>query len=616
MPDLETSRADVTARLAARQADLEAAKGRERVAVTVGIVVLVAAVGLITMSADGVIGLHWLAALALSTLGLVIAVAWRERRTIARRRLSHAVAFHEAALSRIDDRWDLGLDDGSRYIDGDHPYAVDLDLFGPHSVFSRVNTTVTTLGRDALADTLQGRCKHSPTERQAAVRALVDAEDLREALHIELQEFLKKIGDGPAARETLDEQTRSLKGWGHEPPPPPDPKWHTIRDLAFAGLFFGVLGLILWQDLPWTLLGVAWFINYLILGGAKDVEEDLERFETVRTTLDGWARILRCIEDQLPSTSTPLKAVHDALELTDGRASAFIEELDRKVERLAWRGNMFWALSFDVALLWDLHARRALHAWKRRHGHEIDGWLDAAAAVESLVGLANYAAGVPDQCWPTFASDGAILTTEDLAHPLISRSVRVGNDLTLPSLGGVLLFTGSNMSGKSTFLRSVGLAAVFARIGLPIPARSLRLHDLDVTTCMRIHDDLAQGSSLFHAEVKRLAACVEAARSERPTLVLLDEILAGTNSRERHIGTDAVLRGLADTSAVTLVATHDLALRSLVDQLGDRGSLLHFRDDVTDGVMSFDYRLREGPCPSTNALRVMRAAGLDVPDEG
>jgi len=451
-------------------------------------------------------------------------------------------------------------------------------------------------------------------DRQAAIRALVEAEDLRESLHIELREFLANIGDGPSAREGLDQQTRSLEGWGKEPPPPPDPSWHVVRDLLFTAIFFTVAVMIIMQDLPWSLLVPAWLLNYVILGGAKDVEEDLERFDSVRRTLGGWARILRVLEDRLPKGAVPLDEVHAALSLDGGRASECIRELDRKVERLAWRGNMFWALTFDVILLWDLHARRALHRWKRRHGEHIDSWLAAAARVEAMVGLANYAAAVPDHSWPRFGTDQTVYGATALAHPLLARASRVGNDLRLERLGGVLLFTGSNMSGKSTFLRSVGLAAVFARAGLPVCADSLRIQDLDVTTCMRIHDDLAQGSSLFHAEVRRLASCVEAARSDRPTLVLLDEILAGTNSHERHLGTEAVLRGLADAAAVTLVATHDLELKSLIDQLEGAGSLLHFRDDVTGGVMSFDYRLREGPCPSTNALRVMRAAGLEVPD--
>ena len=615
MSEPSNSRDRVLSRLEARRAELEAAKGRERVAVGIGLAALVFAIALVTMAADDVIPLHWAGALTIGTLGLVVSIAWREQRSIACRRLRHAVAFHEAARRRLDDDWDLGFDGGAAYEEASHPYAVDLDVIGAQSVFARMNTTATTLGRDALAALLlDHESRAQGPERQKAVRALADDWDLREALHVELAEFLAGVAAGPAAREILDARTRDLEGWGQEPPPPPEPTWHVARDLVLTAGFIGVLTMIVTGQWPWAVLLLSWGVNYMVLGGAKDVEEDLERFESVRGTLDGWARILRVIEDRVPSGSAPLDAVKADLTADDARASSAIADLDRRVERLAWRGNMFWAMTFDVALLWDLHARRALHRWKRRHGEHIDRWLRAAARVEAFAGLGNYAACVPDACWPEFVDD-TVFEAEGLAHPLIAADVRGGNDLTLPDLGGVLLFTGSNMSGKSTFLRSIGLAVVFARAGLPVPANRLRLQDVDVATCMRISDDLAQGSSRFHAEVHRLAACVEAAGSQRTTLVLLDEILAGTNSEERHVGTDAVLRGLANARAVSLVATHDLGLKSLIDQLGDKGRLLHFRDDVTEGVMTFDYRLRDGACPSTNALRVMRDAGLDVPDD-
>jgi len=181
--------------------------------------------------------------------------------------------------------------------------------------------------------------------------------------------------------------------------------------------------------------------------------------------------------------------------------------------------------------------------------------------------------------------------------------------------GSLLLVTGSNMSGKSTFLRTVGLTAVMARMGLPVTAERVSMQNLRIATCMRVHDSIQSGSSQFHAEVTRLAHCVKWASAEEPTLVLLDEILAGTNSRERHVGTLCVMRSLAGMNTQTLGATHYLTLVELEQELPTPLRTVHFRDLITEGVMSFDYVMREGPLPSTNALRVMRAAGLDVPEE-
>jgi DNA mismatch repair ATPase MutS len=212
------------------------------------------------------------------------------------------------------------------------------------------------------------------------------------------------------------------------------------------------------------------------------------------------------------------------------------------------------------------------------------------------------------------AQDGPVLELEELAHALLPAQVRVGNSLALPQLGQICLITGSNMSGKSTFLRTAGLAVVMSRMGLPVPARSMRMRDMQVVTCMTVHDSLKDASSLFYAEVRRLRQCLDWAAAGEATRVLFDEILAGTNSRERHIGAVAILESLSRLPAVSLVSTHDLELGELAQKMPEQLAVVHFRDHVREGVMSFDYTLRPGVLPSTNALRVMRLAGLDVPE--
>jgi len=604
---------DTASTLRQRRAAHASEQARERRAAALGLLVLVLAVAALSLSADGALPLHWSVTLALCVVALIVAIQFRERCTVRRRRAAPAVGFWEQAAAREQDRWDdLDQDAGAPYADPEHPYANDLDLFGPGSLFARINTTRTTLGRDALAHAMLGQDqRHSAAAQQAAVTEMAEDHLFREALHVELQEFLAKTATGKAAQEILAHNTRSLSSWGAEAAPAPDPAWRVGVELLCAAGFLTAAGFVIAGSQPWSLLAPFWLLNYVILGRARDVDDDLEQFESVRHTLDGWARILRTMEEHAPTTSAPLHEARQQLEGPGGLASRCIADLDRRVERLAWRGNVFWALTFDVALLWDLHARRSLHHWKRRHGDLIDQWLSAAAAVEACAALGSYAAHAQGHCTPGLSED-TVFTASGLSHPLLPADGRVGNDVELQRLGELILVTGSNMSGKSTFLRALGLAAVMARCGLPVCAASADLRPLTVVTCMRIQDDLARGSSLFHAEVRRLARCVEEARASDATLVLLDEILAGTNSDERHIGTEGVLRGMSGTAAVTVVATHDLSLRTLVDEAPDRGRLLHFRDTVTDGLMDFDYQLRDGPCESTNALRVMRDAGLRV----
>ncbi|HMS18542.1 MAG TPA: hypothetical protein PKA37_16985, partial [Planctomycetota bacterium] len=293
------------------------------------------------------------------------------------------------------------------------------------------------------------------------------------------------------------------------------------------------------------------------------------------------------------------------------RASLALRRLDRLVTRLSQHHNEAWTLTFGVATLLDAHVSRSLIRWRRNHAHLLLTWLKAAGEAEALLSLACYSEGYRTGCFGILEPGLKSIEALDLGHPLVSASSRRGNDLVVQETATTLLFTGSNMSGKSTFLRSVGLAVILSNLGVRIPAKSFRAPPLPVVTCMRITDNLSDGSSLFFAEVTRLKQCVEAAQAEPASLILLDEILAGTNSRERHAGTKSVLGLLAATPATVLIATHDLALAEVSSAVMHPTRLLHFRETIdATGAMTFDYQLRDGPCPTTNALEILRQAGL------
>jgi DNA mismatch repair ATPase MutS len=283
------------------------------------------------------------------------------------------------------------------------------------------------------------------------------------------------------------------------------------------------------------------------------------------------------------------------------------------------RRNEVFRFFIGPLLMWDAHCARALEKWRSRVGPALRGWLGALADVEALASLGSFAAEHPDFAWPELTTE-ATFEAKGLGHPLIAGSKRVTNDVRLPGGGHALVVTGSNMSGKSTLLRAMGLNAVLAAAGAPACATALRVGPLRVATSMRIADSLEQGVSHFYAELRRLKRIIDLARAtppnvtdpRAPVLFLLDEILHGTNSRERIIGACAVVRELVSIGALGAVSTHDLGITALEQELPGRVENAHFEEQVQGDAMSFDYTLRPGIVHSSNALRLMRAVGIDV----
>jgi DNA mismatch repair ATPase MutS len=313
-----------------------------------------------------------------------------------------------------------------------------------------------------------------------------------------------------------------------------------------------------------------------------------------------------------------LVALHRALVET--RASAEVAALSRWVTRLAWQGNQFFA-PLGVLLLWRPQIACAIEHWRRRNGPHVGGWLDALADLEALVSLSAYTYERPDEPMPEI-DDGAVpaIVADALGHPLIPRGRCARNDVALGAEDAPRLYvvSGSNMSGKSTLLRTIGLNAVLALAGAPVRARRLRLTRLQVGTSMRVEDSIADGVSRFYAEVKRLRLLVDRAEHAPPPLLfLIDELLSGTNSHDRRIGAEALVRALLGRGAVGLVTTHDLALSELGRTI-TRAANVHFEDVLdgprADGQLTFDYRIRQGPIDvgRSNALALMRGAGLPV----
>jgi DNA mismatch repair ATPase MutS len=340
------------------------------------------------------------------------------------------------------------------------------------------------------------------------------------------------------------------------------------------------------------------------------VREVVRDVELAGRDLGLLATLLARIERE-PAEVPRLAALRSALD-TDGVApSVRIAQLERLVGLLDARRNQFFA-PLAPFLLWQTQLALAIEAWRVVSGAAVARWLIALGEYEALQALATYADEHPDDRFPSLVEGPAQIVGEGVGHPLLPVARCVRNDVTLTAACAALVVSGSNMSGKSTLLRTLGTNAVLAQAGAPVRATRLTLSPLAVGTSMRVHDSLQAGTSRFYAEIQRLRQLVDRASGAPPLLFLLDEILHGTNSHDRRIGAEAVVRGLLARGAVGCITTHDLSLAGIADALAPRAANVHFADHLEDGVMRFDYRMQPGVVQHSNALALMRAVGLEV----
>jgi DNA mismatch repair ATPase MutS len=301
-----------------------------------------------------------------------------------------------------------------------------------------------------------------------------------------------------------------------------------------------------------------------------------------------------------------------ALDVEGLAPSQQIAKLNSLIDLLDARRNMMFA-PLATLLLWPVQLAIAIERWRQSSGPAVARWLAAVGELEALSSLAGYSYEHPQDPFPNLVEGGTCFEGEGLGHPLIPESRNVRTDLSLSDeLQRVLIVSGSNMSGKSTLLRTVGTNTVLALAGATVRARGLRLSPLQVGASIRIQDSLQAGASRFYAEITRMRQIVELTREVLPVIFLLDEILHGTNSHDRRIGAEGVVCGLIERGAIGLVTTHDLTLARIADELAPHAANVHFEDHLEGGKMSFDYLLRPGIVQRSNALELMRSVGLEV----
>ena len=538
-------------------------------------------------------------ALVLPGLGLVALVVRHGRVHEQLDRAKRRVAFYEAGLRRLDGTWAGTGTSGVRFADPAHPYAEDLDLFGRGSLFELLCTARTSGGEACLAAWLRGPADTATIRaRQEAVRELVPRLDLREDLAL--------LGEG--TRAAID--PAALVAWGAQPPLLADRRARlAARMLAVGTLLAGAA----W-GLGWC--GYGLLLGFVLLGRVLDRQLGA-RVKRVVTAVDRPARDLGLLASLLarleaePVQSPRLQALQAALRADGPAPSARIERLQTLVGSLAARGNPLLALLLAL-LLWTTQYAFAIEGWRGENGRHLGQWLAAVGEFEALCALAGYAYEHPEDVFPEIDGVGAGFEAAGLSHPLLPSDKAVANDIRLDGTRRLYIVSGSNMSGKSTLLRALGVNAVLALAGAPVRARSLRLTPLSLGASLRTLDSLHGGISRFYAEITRLRQVVDIGRDHPPLLFLLDEILHGTNSHDRRIGAEAVVRALLRSGGIGLITTHDLALAALADDPALAAANVHLEDQLVDGEMRFDYHLRPGVVEKSNAIALMRAVGLEV----
>ena len=531
----------------------------------------------------------------------LVAVHARARAAVARARALCNLNLRGAARVRRD--WSA-LPLAREPVPAAHPYAVDLDVAGiPASLYRLLDVASAATGRRVLMEWLLAPPPglDELRERQRAVAELAPAIEFREELTL-LGERAGEIGPDRLERflhwaEGADSiALQSSMIWAARLVP--------LATLATTALAFA-------GRLPWMIPGLSFVVGLFILGRSHSaLEASVTSVFLNATGLRGQRQMLERVA-VAPATAPLLVALRDRAA---GGSGALLR-LERALSLIEGRGSLMHGIANAVAL-WDLHAVAHLEQWRRHDGAALRRRLGALGEVEALAALATLAHDNPAWRFPTFEPGAGRLTATALGHPMLPAATRIANDVTVGPPGTVLLVTGSNMSGKSTLLRSIGLNVVLAHAGAPVCAAGLTLPEIDLHTSIRLADSLERGVSLFMAELQRLKQIVDAARTEprsRLLLYLLDEILHGTNSAERRIAARAVLGHLLHAGAVGVVTTHDLGLAA-EGELAAASVPVHFTEHVGAGdgtpAMTFDYRLRPGLATSTNALRLLALVGL------
>ena len=490
--------------------------------------------------------------------------------------------------------------DGENFLPHDHDYAHDIDLFGKGSVYQWLNRCYSEQGRSKLAENLlQSLPSEQALQRQEAIKELSSQVEWRQ----QLQAF--------AIAQSLTKKTEiTIANWiTKESSYKKSPKTFIA---IYTVITLGLLAATIAGYIPFAVFGFLYVIFFIIAGAtSRKAATGYAELNGIVKEVETMSGIMKWIEEK-QFNSILLKQLQAVIKQNEEPAYKSIRHLKQILDRFDLRHHILGPLFLNTFLLWDLRQIIALDKWRNEHKAAVYNWFSTIAEAEVLNSLSSFHFNDPGTCWPIFKSTHGHFDAGEMAHPLIQKEKQVTNDFTLDGIGKIALVTGSNMAGKSTFLRSVAVNIVLAGTGAPACCKTLSLSPFQLISSMRVSDNLNENTSTFLAELKKLKTIISAVNEKRPVLILLDEILRGTNSYDRHLGSKALIKQLVKQQAMAIVASHDLELTKLEDEFPHNIENYHFDVEVEYEKMYFDYKLKRGVCKTVNAYLLMKNIGIEL----
>jgi len=511
---------------------------------------------------------------------------------------------NKKGLSRINGEWGDFEDTGGQFVDHAHPYTYDLDIFGKYSLYQWICTAHTYNGRKALADALSSQQKERSAilEKQDAVKELAEQPDWRQ--QFELYGMLSETGDDPSR---FLEWAEDKKKTFNNPVVLP-----LLRILPFISLFIGLYGFLFHDTLIY--FAVVYGLQLALFGVILNSRTSpvIEKYEKNGKLLLAFSQLVNTIERQQFRAAYNLQLKNMLVTGDHKTASSILVSLSKILSATEIRSSPMVHTIANAVWLWDVQCVIKADTLKTVYGNDFRTWISAIGQFEAIASLAIPGFENPQWIYPEISDTVVKIGAEKIGHPLIQADTRIVNDMVIDNPGVVAVITGSNMSGKSTFLRTLAINAVLGYAGAPVCAAGFVLPLVNIYSSMRISDDLSSHVSTFYAELVRIRMVVEAVKRGEKVLFLLDELFRGTNSQDRHDGAVAVLKTLSNSNTIGIVSTHDLELCNLAENNPERFVNFHFEEFYRNNTIEFDYTLKKGRSTTKNAMFLIRMIGIDI----
>jgi DNA mismatch repair ATPase MutS len=520
------------------------------------------------------------------------------------------VEINQQEINRLRGDWDKIIDDGKDFYEVSHPYTKDLDIFGKQSLFQWLNRTVSPLGRKTLASWLLKRANFSEiTLRQEAVKECLPRIEYRQDIQA-IAKIYSKNKSSQLSKEnrldfSLEETFQGISSFS-------SPTYLILSYTLPLIFFISFILFITIPIVPFYLPLFCFLLNMSLMGKvSKPITLFLEKMESQLNHVEVYHQVLKKIHQPSETfQSELLKKFQNQIQ--QQKAIEHLSSLAKILENLTYRQNALFSLTINTICLLDLHWIRQLGNWYKQHAQHWNQWIEIAAQTEAIGSLAGAWFANPENTLPTLSQNKFLVEGIEIGHPLISKEKRICNDFYFEGNGKSYLLTGPNMAGKSTFLRTLGINAVLTYAGASVCAKSFQISQFDIFTSMRIEDSLAENVSSFYAELKRIKYLFDYIDEKKEVFYLLDELLRGTNSQDRHEGVKIIMQRLHQTKASGLIATHDLALAEMQEKYPQRIDCYCFDSTITDGKVIFDYQLKKGVSSSFSATTLMKNLGIYV----